>query len=346
MLLGVVLALGLPAAAAAQQAPDRHAPEPPPYRISGLVFGDYYTFPAHHQEEWEGQHGLWIRRVYFTYDHTFSPEFTTRIRLEANSNGKLQGGSLDTYVKDAYLRWTFTGRQNLFVGLHPSLTMDFVEGVWGLRHVEKTPLDLYKVDSARETGFSVSGPLNADGTLSYGVQFGNDSGNHSETNKGKAVRAMARYDVPTGLSAEVVFLRAERPEHADRTMLQTFGTWRWNGGRLGAQYAWQSRKAAEGTIGPDVDLNVFSAFGVVEMLEKRGSAFLRVDRFADPCADCGTIDYLPIATTDPFTLTIAGFDYRLHPAVRVSPNIEWVKYSGAAAPESDVAARLTFFWTW
>src|SRR5690606_41818149 len=107
--------------------------------------------------------------------------------------------------------------------------------------------------------------LNADGTLSYGVQFGNDSGNHSETNKGKAVRAMARYDVPTGLSAEVVFLRAERPEHADRTMLQTFGTWRWNGGRLGAQYAWQSRKAAEGTIGPDVDLNVFSAFGVVEM---------------------------------------------------------------------------------
>lgn len=348
LLAALTLTLALPASAGAQQSPaERPAPEPPPWRISGLVFGDYYAFPQHHLDEWEGQHGLWIRRVYFTYDHTFSPRITTRVRLEANSNGKLQGGSLDAYIKDAYLRWTFTGRQQLFVGLHPSLTLEFVEGVWGLRHIEKTPLDLYRVDSSRETGFAVTGPLNADGSLVYGVQFGNDAGNNAETNKGKALRALVRYETPRGLSVEGFVGRSERPDDADRTTLQAVGAYRWDGGRVAAQYARQSRKAAEGTAGPDVDLDVFSAFGVVDLLENRGAAFLRVDRYADPCVDCGAIDYLPIATTEPFTMTIAGFEYRLHPAVRVSPNIEWVTYGGGdSAPESDLAARLTFFWSW
>lgn len=342
------LVLGLPAAAAAQQPPPAAEPAKqaaPPYRISGLVFGDYYTFPQHHLDPWEGQHGLWLRRIYFTYDHTFSPDLTARFRIEANSNGKLEGGTLEPYVKDAYIRWRFAGRQRLTAGIQPSLTFEFVESVWGLRHIEKTPLDLYRLDSSRDTGFTVSGPLNDSGTLAYAAQYGNNSGNASETDEHKGYRLSARYDTDPGFSVEGMFGRADRAGDADRTTLQVFGGYRAARLRAGAQYARQTRRAAAGSIAPDLDLDVFSGFGVFDLAE-RASTFVRVDRYDDPCPDCAGIDYLPIATTNPFTMMLAGLEYRLHPSVRVSPNLEWVKYGGEGAPDDDLAARMTFYWVW
>ena len=68
---------------------------------------------------------------YFTFDHTFTPKLTTRFRLEVNSNGKLAGGALTPYVKDAYLRWTYYGRQQVTLGIQPTLSFDFVESVLG-----------------------------------------------------------------------------------------------------------------------------------------------------------------------------------------------------------------------
>jgi hypothetical protein len=148
--------------------PDPPPPPPPapPWRISGLVFGDYYSFPQHHLATFEDQHGFWLRRAYFTYDHTFTPVITTRLRLEMNSNGKMAGGSLTPYVKDAYVKWTFWGRQQLTLGIQPSLSFDFLEGV-GLRHIEKTPMDLYRMDSSRDTGLTMAGPINEAATIRY-----------------------------------------------------------------------------------------------------------------------------------------------------------------------------------
>ena len=61
------------------------------------------------------------------------------------------------------------------------------------------------------------------------------------------------------------------------------------------------------------------------------------------------IDYLPIAGIGAFTLTIAGFEYYIHPSVRFSPNVELVSYSepvtGTKATK-DTVARLTFYWVW
>ena len=50
-----------------------------------------------------------------------------------------------------------------------------------------------------------------------------------------------------------------------------------------------------------------------------------------------------------FTLTIAGLEYYINPAVRFSPNVEMVTYGEPATgskPKKDVAARLTFYWVW
>ena len=108
--------------------PGEHFSEPeetpkskfPSGKISGLMFGDYYWYYQWHQDQIsstnptavEGQHGLWFRRLYFTYDFAYSEKLSTRFRLEMNSNGEFAGGDLVPYVKDAYLKWTYKGNNS------------------------------------------------------------------------------------------------------------------------------------------------------------------------------------------------------------------------------------------
>ena len=327
-------------------------PEPsPPYRFSGLMFGDYYWFPDNHLEAWEGQHGFWFRRIYFTYDHTFSPKVMTRLRLEMNSNGDLEGGDLTPYVKDAYLRWTFHGRQLLTLGIQPSLSFENVETFWGLRHIEKTPIDLYRWDSSRDTGVTVSGPINESGTWKYAGQFGNESGNNAETDEFKAFRVSARYEATPGFMVEGMLARFERDRNADRTTAQIFAGYRTDRARAGFLYTFQKRRAADDLSTREINLDLFSGFGIVDLKPQKVSVFVRIDRHVDPCPDCEGIDYLPIDPSVPFTLTLAGMEYYLLPSVRFSPNVEWVAYGKRPSafgtpPTDDVAARLTFFWNW
>lgn len=332
------------------QDPPAPPPAPLPFKISGLIFGDYYWFPKDHLATFEDQHGLWLRRAYFTYDHTLSPKLSLRLRLEMNSNGKLAGGSLTPYVKDAYLRWNAFGRQQLTVGIQPSLTFDFVESVWGLRHIEKTPLDLYRVDSSRDTGVTLSGPINLSQTLKYAVQYGNESGNNAETDKFKGYRASVRYEVNPGFSVEGVVAQFNRDKDAGRITAQLFAGYRAKRARVGASYSFQKRKAPTGSIAADIDLDIISGFAVVDFKPQKSSAFLRVDRFADPCADCPGIDYLPIETKGAFTALMGGLEFSVTPAVRFSPNVQVVTYSkpsgNIAKPKSDVVSRLTFYVVW
>jgi hypothetical protein len=334
--------------ALAQSAPPQDTPKPA-YKISGLVFGDYYAFPAHHLEKWEGQHGWWFRRAYFTYDHTFTPVLTSRLRLEMNGNGKLAGGALTPYVKDAYLRWTPMGKQAITIGMQPSLTFDFLESVWGLRHIEKTPLDLYRWDSSRDTGISLAGPINASQSLKYAVQYGNESGSNAEADELKGYRASLRYDTNPGFSLEGLFAHFNRADNADRVTAQVFAAYRGARGRAGAQYSFQRRRSAARSPETDTDMRVASVFGVVDLQPKKTSAFGRIDRHVDPCTDCAAVDYLPMDSSAPFTLVMAGVDHAIHPSIRFSPNVQWVSYSRpdatTQAPAADLAVRLTFYWS-
>jgi len=338
----------------AEAVPDPPAPPPPapPYKFSGLVFGDYYYFSDHHDSKWESQQGFWMRRAYFTYDHTFSPRITTRFRLEVNSNGRLAGGSITPYVKDAYLRWTYYGRQHVTLGIQPTLSFEFVETFWGLRHIEKTPLDLYRWDSSRDFGVTASGPLNEANTIKYSAQFGNESGSNAETDKFKAYRFAARYETPAGFSVEGTFSQFNRDKNADSFTAQAFAGYRVKRGRVGFQYSYQNRQAAEGSTAEDVEQDLVSVFGVWDPKPQKFSAFLRLDFYDDPCGlGCIGIDYLPISGDARFTTTIAGIEYYIHPSVRFSPNVEWVTYgtpgqAGVSTPGDDIVARATFFWTW
>ena len=336
-------------AAPAPQAAAAATPAPQPWKFSGLMFGDYYGFADDHDPKWDGQQGFWFRRIYFTFDYTFNPRLMTRLRLEANSNGTLANTNLTAYVKDAYLRWTLGGQHQLFLGIQQTPTFEFLESVWGLRHIEKAPADLYRIDTARDFGIGLQGPIAGSTALRYAVEFGNDSGQNSEVDANKGVRAAVRFDRNPGLFVEGAYAFLDRPNDQDRQIVQLFGGFRAPRGRVGLMYLYQQRQAGSVANATGLDLDVYSGFAVWDLVPKKWTLFGRVDRFDDPNPDGPRIDYLPLSALAPFTLTIAGVDWALYGTLRLSPNVEWVTYGDPTSGpdlDDDVIVRATFFWSW
>ncbi len=267
-----------------------------------------------------------------------------------NSNGKFAGGNLTPYVKDAYLTWKYSGKQQARLGIQPSLSFDSEEGFWGLRHIEKTPADLYKIDSSRDFGLTLSGPLGEQG-LSYAAQFGNDSGNGSEQDKYKVVRFLGLFQPKIGLRLEGAFNFEGRAEKQDRLTAKGLVGYKNSNFRAAGEFLWQKRKSGKDDT-PDTTIQILSAFAVYDIAPKKADVFARFDRVKAkldgedvglPGAD--GIDYLVLSKDSPFKIFIFGFEWYLNSSVRLSPNLELVSYDNSDV-KKDVVPRLTFYWTW
>jgi hypothetical protein len=323
----------------------------PSWKISGLVFGDFYDFTDHHDPKFDNQNGFWIRRAYFTYEHTFSEKFYGRLRLEMNGNGQLAGGNMVPFVKDAFLRWTFHGQQQVLVGLQPTPSFDWYEQFWGLRHIEKTPIDLYRIDTARDLALGFAGPIGGKG-VRYAAQVGNDSGNGSETDKFKTVRGELRFEKKPGIVAEAFWAFGARAGDQDRTTGQGILGYQGKSFRLAGQFVHQKRDSGNAT--PDVKIDIWSGFAAWQPVINKTQLFARWDHVKGKLGDRDTglpgadgIDYLVLSNRAPFNAIIAGFEYYLFPTVRISPNVEYFSYDDSVADVSkDVVARVTFFWSW
>jgi hypothetical protein len=335
----------------------------PSNRFSGLMFGDYYWYYDRHQDgisstdptPVKGQHGLWFRRLYFTYDFAYNERLSTRFRLEANSNGEFEGGDIVPYVKDAYVKWAYKGEQQLTLGIHSTLTFEWLDDFWGLRHIEKTPADLYRLDSSRDFGFTFHGSAPAKG-LTYAVQFGNESGNASETREGKILRFETRYQRNPAIALEGFYSFGTGPSDQHRQTGQGFAGFQHNTLRLGAQYLWQERDSGEDTL-PDQTIAIWSGFVVWDVVPKTMDLFARVDWVRGDLggAESGLpeaedIDYWLLSSQSPFITWIVGGEWYLHPSVRLSPNLEIVRYTDEPNPvqfpgrRQDAILRFTFYW--
>jgi hypothetical protein len=335
----------------------------PSSRISGLMFGDYFWFAQSHRDQVSSSdptpvrdlHGLWFRRLYFTYDFAYSERLTTRFRLEANSNGDMASSDIVPYVKDAYLQWTYRRKQQLTLGIQPTLTFNWLDDFWGLRHIEKTAADLYRLDSSRDFGLTFSGPSPIEGHT-YAAQFGNESGSGSETDAGKILRFETRYERNPGIVLEGFYSFSSRTEGAHRQTAQAVAGIRYAVARVGAQYLWQRRKQSDADL-PNQEISVWSAFAVWER-PNRADLFVRVDSVRGNLGgvetglpDAEDIDYWLLSSQSPFTIWIVGGEWYLHPSVRLSPNLELVRYRKDPDPvnfpgrREDAIVRLTFFWT-
>ena len=157
--------------------------------FSGVAFGDAYWFAGSHDDAVTDANGVWMRRIYFTYDNEPNDELKLRFRLESGSPGVESGkGKIENFAKDAYLQWTpGGGNRSLFLGLSGTPTFDGIESAWGYRNVEKTPVDMYKVGGTRDLGIGLKGNLSE--KVDYYLMVGNGNGTSSEDNKGKRYMA-------------------------------------------------------------------------------------------------------------------------------------------------------------
>ncbi len=304
--------------------------------IGFLTFGDLYAVGSHHLPEAEDDVGFWVRRVYLTFGATLSKHFLARLRFEANQEGDFEGSAFTVDFKDVYLRWSI-GRHRLFAGLAPTPTFNFIEEVWGLRYLEKTPLDLQGIPS-RDTGIAAHGPLFMDGWVSYRAMVGTGADYGKETGEGQKSMGAVTLGEDRAWTLDVYLDFQELPGATDWTTYQVFGAYRHSAGRVGVQYSYQDREE-------DPRLEVASAFGLVE-LSRMAGLIGRVDRLLEPSPKGNDIPYLPFDPTARATLLIAGIELRLHQFLKLTPNVEVILYDDpdeGEKPKDDFLMRLTYY---
>ena len=83
----------------------------PSGKFSGLMFGDYYSYDEWHQDQInptdptviKGQHGFWLRRIYFAYDHSFSDR-SRHVSASRRTATAISPAATVPYLEDAFLQ--------------------------------------------------------------------------------------------------------------------------------------------------------------------------------------------------------------------------------------------------
>lgn len=316
----------------------------PQGKFSGYMFGDYYYILNHNRSELKSQNGFWFRRIYFTYDYKITDVWSTRFRLELNSPGDFKTkDTVKPYVKDAYLQYK-NGNHSIYLGISPTPTWEYIEGFWGYRSVEKTPLDLYKMGDSRDFGIAIRGALDKREFISYHLMFANGEGLKSEVNKEKKFMGSLLFKPWKCLSFEVYGDYASGALHTNRWTYQGFLGCKCEKGRIGVQYAHQVQQ--QGTGKEDLIFDIFSILGAFNASEKV-AFLLRYDRMYDPLPVAPTISYVPMNGNAPFHMAIFGLDFKLLKNVNIIPNIMTVYYNEYKGdkPKNDIHLKLTFFYS-
>ncbi|MGQ9619313.1 MAG: hypothetical protein ACUVUG_10185 [Candidatus Aminicenantia bacterium] len=313
-------------------------------KFSGHMFGDFFYNISNNNSYLKHQNGFWFRRIYFTYDYKISEKWSTRLRFEITSPGDFQtSDSMKPYVKDAYLAYTKESH-NVFIGLSPTPTWEYIEGFWGYRAVEKPPLDLYKMGDSRDFGIAFKGSFGKKKFFGYHFFVGNGEGVKSEFNKDKKYMGAFLFNPTKNLSLEFYADYAQGANNKSYYTYQGFLGWKRGSARIGIQYSQQTKKQGPGK--EDLKMDVYSIFGVLEVGEKI-SILARSDRVADPLPWGSKISYVPFNNTAPFYLILLGVDFHLFSNVRFIPNIMYVSYDkvNEKSIDKDLQLKLTFFYT-
>jgi len=287
--------------------------------IKGYMIPEYYYVAGQNEADLEGQNGFWLRRIYFGYNTKLGDGWSARVRFEMNSPA-FEEGTVDPYIKNAHLQKEFKSGLKLIMGIIEPPSFNMIEKFWGYRFVEKTAPDFFKMASSRDFGLALE--KQEDSGLVYTVMFGNYSSNKGEDNKGKAVYGRL------GFVKDAFHLEVNGHYAGDGSKkiiyLAGFGGVKGDWGRLGAGLYFRSENPDEGDA---YDVTVLSAHGTVKMGEK-SEFFARVDSFFNEgLKDPG--GYVPIlAKGEKPTFVIAGFNFKIHKMVELSPNVKWVMYGG------------------
>jgi hypothetical protein len=314
-------------------------------KFSGYMFGDYFWVASHHDSTIKKSNGFWFRRIYFTYDRAINDMFSTRLRLEMNSAGDFSKNSaaLIPYVKDAYLKWKINQKHHLLLGIAEVPTFSVVESVWGYRFLEKTPLDLQKWGASRDFGVTLQGSFDNQAKWKYHFMLGNGSGEKSEVNQGKKVMTAISYYPTDRIILEAYGDWMDETGAEDYYTLQGFAAYKTDRFTLGLQGTQQIRQSPGNNDNTFTLASAFLTYKTSDQIALVG----RVDRLFEANPLAAKQAYLPIDPTAASTLLIVAVDYSPVKDIRLSPNVEIVKYDendAGVTPDTDVMARMTFFY--
>jgi hypothetical protein len=305
--------------------------------IKGLFFGDLYGVAAHHDSGVDGASGFWARRLYLTVNSKFDSKWDSRVRFEAATAGDFSTSrTMNPFLKDLWVRWR-NGKHSILIGLSSSPTWSFLEGQWGYRFLEKTPMDLFKMGSSRDFGVAFKGRFDEAGKVRYHLMFGNGSSTKTETNKGKKVMGALQFYPNDHVSLEVYADREDRADDKDREAYTATAIVKGEKGRVGLLAARQVRMAP-GEV--DVNVDVFSAFGVLDVSPKV-NLVARWDRMAKPIPDGAKISYFRMDPTSKGNFFLVGIDLKMQEHVHLVPNLGFVSYDDSGI-DSDVFFKTTF----
>ncbi len=308
----------------------------PSFDFGGLVFGDAYYVPSNHLEEGDGAAGLVMRRAYLTLDVDFSEHWFARVRGEANQDGRFETYEFTSQFKDLYLGVNM-GRQRLIAGLTSTPTFDVIEKIWGARYLMRTPMDLQGMAS-RDTGLSVTGPLNASGSLSYRAMWGAPLDFSNDGNPNSRLMGALNWSPGKHWTFDLYMDSEAREQQQDWNTWQVFAAYQNDLLRWGVQYSNQDRQD-----NPSIELA--SAF-VVASLNERSSVIGRIDRLFEPSPRGDGIAYIPFDPSARATMYVGAYEYAVMPNLTLTPNfivIDYDRTDEGQQPETDVHLRLTAY---
>ena len=287
-------------------------------KFKGVMFGDYYYVASGSLEE---RNGFQFRRIYLTTDLKWNDRYSGRFRLEASDAGFGSNEKMTPVVKDAWLRYRRSGR-TLVMGLSPTPTWDFSEGVWGYRSIEKTLMDVNGLGSSRDTGVRLTTPLGE--KVALDLMIGNGNSNKAEGDNGK--KAYGRVHIKATSEAGLILYAdwENRPGDRDRTTIEGFAYRSNKKAAIGIEGVYQRRKGRT-----DVDLIALSVLGRMKS-NSNWAAYGRVD-FFDPNSD---------RDDDRIFLFIGGVDFEPTPGVHVMPNLLFRTFEDSST-DADVIPRVT-----
>jgi len=333
-----------------------YSQEKSPFKISGLLFGDYFYKIHGDTSGTLGEYSLYkkdyqafdLRRVILSYEHSISDKFTAAFTLEGGNKFLGSGGRYSVIVKAAYLEWKniFEG-SNLYAGyfLTPAFVWGISEKMWAYRSVEKTISDFRSLTTAVDLGVGLKGCFDKKSKYGYFIMIGNGTATRPENNKYKNYYASLNAKPVENLNIEA-YTEFE-PNADDKNKLTFKGVLAYQTPffTIGAEAVNQVKKKA-GVNSSDVNPFGISFYAHGTLIKDKKNKASKLNAFArfdvyDPDMKLDTAGFIENFIT-------AGLDFMPIPSIHIMPNV-WIntytdKSSAKIKKDSDIVARLTFFY--
>ncbi len=136
--------------------------------------------------------GYDIKRFYIGFDHKFTDQWSTNVTLD---NSLITGTGMTTYLKKAYLQYTYSPALIVSVGANDLPWVPYAESIYNYRYLENTLIDKASFGTSADWGVHVAGALPG-GIFSYQVSAVNGNGYRNPTRQDG-------FDVEGRLSAKI-----------------------------------------------------------------------------------------------------------------------------------------------